>query len=709
VKNSVTIFVAFIFIIMACNQQPAEKDNPFYADYGTPFGVPPFEKIETSHFMPAFKAGMEEQQEEIKAIVDNPAEPTFGNTIVELEYSGALLDKVNNVFFNLTSSYTNDSIQSIAKEISPMLSSHSDDIYLNEKLFQRVKTIHDNKEKLSLTPEQEMLLEKKHNRFVRGGANLDDEAKEKLRAINEELSVLSLEFRNNLLKENNNYRLVIEDEQNLSGLTEGIIAGAAETAEDLGMEGKWVFTLDKPSFIPFLQYADKRELREEIFKAYTNRGNNDNEYDNKDIAAKIAALRVERANLLGYETHADYVLENRMAESPAEVQQFLDNIMKKALPVAKEEAAALQQMIDESGEDFDLQAWDWWYYAEKLRKQKYDLDEENLRPYFKLENVRKGAFEVANKLWGLNFKERDDIPVYQEDVQVFEVMDNENKHVGILYMDFFPRSSKRTGAWMNSFRKQYRMGEDDITPIVTTNFNFSKPTGNKPALLSMDEAMTLFHEFGHALHGLLSDGRYPSLTGTSVYRDFVELPSQIMENWAGHPDVIKLYAKHYETGEVIPEEMLAKLEESKYFNQGFVTVEYMAASILDMDWHTLKEPKQKDVIEFENQSLENMGMIPQIVVRYRSPYFAHIFSSGYSAGYYSYIWAEVLDSDAFEAFKENGLFDKETAESFRNNILSKGGTEDPMVLYKKFRGKEPSIDPLLMKRGLIERKKTPVL
>jgi peptidyl-dipeptidase Dcp len=545
------------------------------------------------------------------------------------------------------------------------------------------------------------LLEKYYRDFVRGGANLDKEKKARLREINQELSLLTLKFGENILKENNRFELIIENKEDLEGLPQSVIDAAAETAKERGYKGKWVFTLHKPSMIPFLTYSAKRELREKIFKAYINRGNHNDELDNKKILLKIVALRLERAKLLGYKTHAHYVLEENMAKNPENVYKLLDKIWKPALERAKKEAEELQQMIYKEGKNFKLQPWDWWYYAEKLKKEKYDFDDSVLRPYFKLENVIKGVFYVANKLYGLQFVERNDIPKYHPDVRVFEVKDADGSHIGILYTDYFPRASKRGGAWMNSFRKQSKIGGKEIHPVITNNGNFSKPVGDKPSLLSIEEVLTLFHEFGHALHGLLSNCTYPTLSGTSVPRDFVELPSQIMENWALEPEVLKVYARHYKTGEVIPQELIEKLKKAKLFNQGFATVEYLAAAYLDMDWHTLTELNNIDPLKFEEESMKRIGLIPEIVVRYRSPYFRHIFSGGYSAGYYSYIWAEVLDADAFEAFKEKGIFDKETAQSFRKNILEKGGTEDPMILYKRFRGAEPKVEPLLKRRGLI--------
>jgi peptidyl-dipeptidase Dcp len=696
-KKIVLMFI-ILGLIFWCYAK--EEQNPLLSEFDTPFQVPPFEQINEEHYLPAFKEAMKKHQEEIEAIINNPESPTFENTFEALENSGALLRRVSNVFGVLNGSMTNEKMQAIAKEAAPLRSKHRDDIRLNEKLFQRIKSVYGQKDSLDLNIEQSMLLEKYYKDFVRGGANLDKEKKARLREINKELSLLTLKFGENILKENNRFEIVVEKEEDLAGLPQAVITAAAETAKERGHEGKWVFTLHKPSMIPFLQYSEKRDLREKIFKAYINRGDHNDELDNKAILSKIAALRVERANLLDYKTHADYVLEINMAKKPENVYKLLNQLWKPALKRAKKEAEELQSMIHKEGKDFKLQPWDWWYYAEKLKKAKYELEDEILRPYFKLENVIEGVFTVANRLFGIQFIERTDIPKYHKDVKVFEVKEADGSHVGILYTDYFPRASKRGGAWMNSFRKQSRLGGRNIYPVITNNGNFSKPTGDKPALISTEEVSTLFHEFGHALHGLLSDCTYNRLSGTSVARDFVELQSQIMENWAFEPEVLKMYAKHYKTGAVIPQELIDKLKKASLFNQGFATVEYLAASFLDMDWHTLAEPKEMDVDTYETKSLNNIGLIPEIIVRYRSTYFRHIFSGGYSSGYYSYIWAEVLDADAFEAFKENGIFDKETAMSLRKNILARGGTEDPMRLYKRFRGAEPSVEPLLKKRGL---------
>ena len=650
--------------------------------------------------MPAFEEGIRQEKADIDAIVNNPDEPTFGNTIEALEQAGELLTRVNHTFGNLNDANTSDEMQAIAQQVAPLLSKQSDDILLNVQLFGRIKSIWLKKDELGLDPEQLKVLDEYYKDFVRGGADLNDEDKAELRAINEKLAVLTLKFGENVLKETNNFELVIDNEEDLSGLTESVIASGAEAAKEQGYEDKWVYTLDKPSLIPFIQYSDRRELREKLFKAYIQRGDNNNEFDNKDNLKEIAALRVRRANLLGYATHADFILEPRMARNPQNVYDFLNKLWTPALVKAKGEAKALQAMIDREGQDFKLQPWDWWYYSEKLRKERYDLDDEALRPYFQLENVLQGAFTLANKLYGITFEERHDIPVYHEDVRVWEVKEADGSHIGILYTDYFPRASKRGGAWMDVFRKQSAIGGKKITPIAYNVGNFSKPTDDTPSLLNWDEVTTLFHEFGHALHGLLSDCTYPKLSGTSVAWDFVELPSQFMENFAGEPEMLKMYALHYQTGEPIPDELIEKLKNSSLFNKGFETVEFLAACYLDMDWHTLKTTEEQDAIQFEDQSMAAIGLIPEIIVRYRSPYFRHIFAGGYSAGYYSYIWAEVLDSDAFQAFKETSLFDRETANRFRKYILSAGGTDDPMEMYKRFRGREPEIGPLLQKRGL---------
>jgi peptidyl-dipeptidase Dcp len=705
-KRIALVFICLGLIFVSCSQKSQEQSiqtalvNPFFEAWDTPFEVPPFDRIHEEHYMPAFKEGMMRHRQEIDAIVNNSEVPSFENTIVALDRSGVFLTRVDRVFGNMTGANTNEELQKIEQEVAPLLSKHNDDVNLNEGLFQRIKAVYEQKDSLDLNPEQKMLLEKTYKGFVRGGANLNEKEKARFREINEELSVLSVKFAKNVLDETNSYEMVIENEEALAGLPDSVITAASEAAQEKGQGGKWLITLHKPSFIPFLQYSEKRELREKVFKAFANLGNNDNEFDNKAFASKIAALRAERAQLLGYKTHADYVLEENMAKNPDNVYRLLHQVWKPALAKAKQEAQEFQDMIEKEGHDFKLQPWDWWYYAEKVKKAKYDLDDSALRPYFKLENVRQGALDVAHKLYGITFHELEGMPVYNEDVKVLEVKDADGSHIGILYVDYFPRASKQGGAWMSPYRKQHREDGQNIRPVIVNVGNFTKPTADSPALLSFDDVLTLFHEFGHALHGLLTDCTYESLSGTDVATDFVELPSQIMENWAAEPEVIKTYARHYETGEPIPDELIEKIKKSGTFNQGFANVEYLASCFLDMDWHTLTEAKEMDCAEFERASMEKIGLIPEIIPRWRSTYFQHIFAGGYSAGYYSYVWSEVLDADAFEAFKETSLFDQKTAQSFRENILERGGTEDPMTLYLRFRGAEPKIEPFLKREGL---------
>jgi peptidyl-dipeptidase Dcp len=706
-KNAIILVAGLGFLAISCGKKespPAasESVNPFFSAWTTPFETPPFDQIKETHYLPAFQEGMARQKKEIEAIVIAADPATFANTVEALEKSGALLTRVSNVFFNLTSANTNDEMQKIESTVAPLLAKHQDDILLDPVLFARVKAVSGQRDKLNLTPEQARLLDKFYRNFVRGGANLDEARKAELRKVNQELSVLSVKFGDNVLKEDNNFALIIEMKEDLAGLPQAVIDGAAEAAKKRGLDGKWVFTLHKPSCIPFFQYSARRELREKLFKAFINRGNNDDAFDNKAIAAKIAALREQRAVLLGYKTHADYVLEENMAKNPQGVFKLLDQLWTPALAMAKKEALELQGLIAKEGGSFKLEAWDWWHYAEKLKKAKYDLDDETLKPYFKLENVRDGAFDVARKLWGIQFVERNDIPKYHPEVKVFEVKEADGRHIGILTTDYFPRPSKRGGAWSSTFRTQSRRGGVLITPQVSNNGNFSMPAGGRPSLLTFEEAQTLFHEFGHALHDLLSDCTYEALAGTNVPRDYVELCSQIMENWAADSEVIKTYARHYTTHEPIPGDLVEKIKNAAYFNQGFATVEYLAASYLDMDWHTLSEAKEQDALVFENAAMKKIVMIPEIVVRYRTPYFSHIFSGGYAAGYYSYIWSEVLDADAFQAFKETALFDQVTAASFRKNILSRGDTEDPMTLFVRFRGREPKVEPLLKRRGFLK-------
>lgn len=698
-KVKIMIIITATLLLSACSSN--DEKNPLLEKWDTPFETPPFDEIKNEDYLPAFKEAIKLHNDEIDKIANSKEEPTFKNTIGALEYSGELLTRVRNVFGAMRGAMNNDKLQAISKKVVPMMSKHQDDINLNASLFSRIKDVYNKRDELDLTTEQKTLLNKYYKDFVRGGADLNDKDKEKFRNINKELSLLSLKFGENILAENNKFELVIDNEADINGLSESIKTAAAETAKEKGYENKWVFTIQKPSMIPFLQYSTNRALREKIYTAYFMKGDHNDELDNKKILTKIVLLRLKRANMLGYKTHADYVLDEQMAKTPKNVYDLLDKVWKPALARAKAESDEMQKMIEAEGNSFKLESWDWWYYAEKVKKEKYDLDENELRPYFEVNNVIKGVFGLATSLFGIQFVERDDIQKYHPDVKVFEVKEADGKHIGILYTDYFPRASKRSGAWMDEFRRQHKKDGKMITPIIYNVGNFSKPTGDKPALLSIDEVETLFHEFGHALHGLLSNCTYPSVAATETPRDFVEFPSQVMENWALHPDVLKSYAKHYKTGKVIPKELVDKIVKSSLFNQGFATVEYTAASYLDMDWHTITKETKLDVNKFENRSMSKIGLIHEIKPRYRSTYFNHIFSGGYSAGYYSYLWSEVLDADAFNAFVESGnVLNKELAAKYRKYILSAGGTEDAMELYKKFRGKEPSIEPLLKKRGL---------
>jgi peptidyl-dipeptidase Dcp len=704
-KKYIVFALAGLVVFTGCqNKQDLsdfDKSNPLLAEWDTRFGVPPFDQIKDEHYLPAFRAAIAAHKNEIEDIITNPEDPSFDNTIVALERAGANLRKVARVFYAVNGAHSNDSIREIAKIMAPELSAHQDDIGLNEDLYARVKAIYNQKGELALNIEQMKLLEETHKGFVRAGVNLQGAAKVRLREINEEVAKLTQEFGEHLLNETNDFKLQVTDREDLGNLPESLVALAANEAQRNEMEG-WVFTLQRPSINPFLQYSPNREMRRQLFVAYAMRGDNDNENDNKAILAKIAALRAERAALMGYETHAHFVLSDNMAENPDRVYSFLDQVWAPAIRVAKNERESLTAMLHQEGLKDDLQGWDWRYYVEKVRQDKFDLNEDELRPYFEVNAVRDGVFLLAQNLFGLTFTQLEDMPVWHEDQQVFEVKEADGTHVGIVYLDFFARESKRGGAWMNSLRSQSRL-DGEVTPIVTTNFNFPAPTENSPSLLSFTEAQTLFHEFGHALHGLLSDVTYTSLSGTNVPRDFVEFPSQVMENWMSEPEVLKLYAKNYETGEAIPDQLIEKVKASGTFNQGFATVEYMAAAYLDMAWHTLTEFTPLEARQFETDEMERIGLIPEIIPRYRSGYFNHIFGGdpSYSAGYYSYLWSEVLDADAFQAFKETSIFDQETAGKYRH-MLSQGGTRPGMELYVEFRGREPEITPLLKKRGLID-------
>jgi len=694
-----TIFSKFVpALLLAVLCLPlAAADNPFLVTPSTPFQTPPFDRIQIAHYLPAVQEGIKRHQAEIDAIVNNPKASTFENTIVALDMSGQLLADVTNVFYSLLSAVTSPQMQDVANQLSPLLSAHNDNIALNAKLFARVKAVYEQRAKLKLSGAQLYLLENTYRGFLRSGALLDEKQKARLRDINREHSLLVLRFNDNLLAETNDSYIVIDNKADLAGLPESVMTMGEETAKAMKMAGKWVFTTQRPSWTPFLQYAEKRGLREALYTDYFMRGDRDNDKDNKAVLQKLLTYREERYRMLGYKTPAQFYLETRMAKTPEAVHEFLLRLWKPALEQAKAEAAAMQKVIDSENGGFKLAPADWWYYAEKLRKAKYDLDDSTLRPYFKLENVQKGVFTLAEKLYGIKFIERQDIPVYHPEVKVFEAHEADGRLLGILYMDFFPRDSKQGGAWSGAFRNSFYQNGKRVIPFSTLVGNFTKPTPGTPSLLSIDEALTFFHEFGHCLNTLFTESVYRS---NFAPQDSVELPSQIMENWALEPELLKLYAIHYKTGEVIPAALVDKLKNSSLFNQGFETVEYLAASFLDMAWHNLESAANVNVTRFEDKVMAAIGLIPEILPRYRSTYFSHI-HGGYEAGYYSYIWAGVLDADAFEAFKETSLFNKKTAASFRKNILEKLGTDDAMTLYKRFRGREPKVEPLLKKRGLL--------
>jgi peptidyl-dipeptidase Dcp len=688
--------------VLSCKTKPeTDKSNPFFTAYNTQFNVPPFEKIMVKHYKPAFEQGMAEGRIEIEKLLKDKSKPTFENTIEAFDKSGQLLMDVSSVFFAQAGANTNDSVQKVEMEISPVLSMYRDEILLNPELFRKVKSVYESQAEFNLNPEQKFLLENLYKGFVRNGANLNQKDQDTLKSLNRKLSVLAVQFNQNVLAETNNYVMYVNKED-LKGLPESLIATAAEKAKASGKEGQWAFTTQRPSIFPFLQYSENRNLRRQLYNAYTNRGNNGNEFDNNKILAEIVKLRAERARLLGYKTHSDFVLELRMAKVPANVFKLLDNLWEKAIPVAKEEVAEMQKIIDKEGGKFKLEPSDWWYYAEKLRKMKYDLNDSELRPYFKLDNVRDGVFAVANKLFGITFIPLTDIPRPHPDAQPFEVKDSDGSHLGVLYMDFYPRKSKQQGAWCGGYRSYHIVDKKGVTPVVTTVFNFTTPTGDQPALLSIEEASTVYHEFGHALDALFNKSTYNQ---TNVAWDFVELPSQLMEHWATEPEVLNMYAKNYKTNETIPPELARKIINSGYFNQGFETVEYLAASLLDMKYHTLEAPANVNIQDFEREYFRQIGLIPEIISRYRSTYFLHI-AGGYDSGYYSYIWAAVYDNDAFEAFKEKGLFDQTVAASYRRNILEKNGTMDAMQMYLNFRGRDAVIEPLLKNRGLLQEIKS---
>lgn len=680
-------------MMYSCTTQT--ETNPFLTEFQTEHGVPPFDKIRLEHYEPAFLKGIEEQNANIDAIVDNSEAPTFENVIVALDNSSPTLDRVSAIFYNMTEAETTDDLKELSIKLAPTLSEHSDNISLNQDLFKKVDAVYQQKDALGLTTEQQRLLEETYKGFVRSGANLSPDKQARLREVNKELSTLGIKFSDNVLNENNAFKLYIDKEEDLAGLPDWFRQSAAEKAKEDGQEGKWLFTLGNASRLPFLQYSENRPLREQMYKAYINRGNNNDKNDNKKIITDIIKLRLEKAQLLGFDCYSNFVLDNTMAKNSTTVMDFLNNLWSYSLPKAKAEAVELQNIMDKEGKGEKLEAWDWWFYTEKLRKEKYNLEEDEIKPYFKLENVREGAFAVANKLYGITLTKLEGIPVYHPDVEVFEVKDADGSHLGVFYVDYFPRPGKSGGAWMSNYREQ----QGAIRPLVCNVCSFTQPVGDMPSLLTIDEVETLFHEFGHALHGLLTKCNYKGISGTNVVRDFVELPSQINEHWATEPEVLKMYAKHYQTGETIPDSLIEKILNQKTFNQGFMTTELLAAAILDMNLHNLTDTQNLDVLTYEKEAMDKLGLIPEIAPRYRTTYFNHIIG-GYAAGYYSYLWANVLDNDAFEAFKEHGIFDKKTADLFRNNVLEKGNSEDPMTLYKNFRGTEPQLEPMLKNRGM---------
>lgn len=678
-----------------------ENQNPFLTAYHTPHQTPPFHLIRTEHYEPAIQIGMEEQNKEVDAIINNPEKPTFSNTIVALERSGALLDRITTVFGNLLSAETNDEMQAIAERIMPQLTAHSNNISLNDKLFARIKFVYENENKSLLTHEESRLLEKTYDGFIRNGANLTEEQKERFRQLSSELSILTLKFSQNNLKETNNYELALSEEQ-FEGVPESAKEAYAQTAKEKGKEN-YIVTLQAPSFIPFMKYCKNRELRQQLYMAYNTQCTHDNEYNNLDIVKQLVNLRLERAQLLGFENVADYVLTKRMAENSTKVYQLLNDLLEAYTPTALKEVEEVQALAMElEGNDFQLMPWDWAYYSRILKERKFNLDEEALRPYFELGKVIDGVLGLATRLYGITFQENKNIPVYHPDVKAYEVYDKDNQFLAVLYTDFHPRAGKRSGAWMTNFKEQWIDENGNSRPHVSVTMNFTKPSAGKPALLTFAEVNTFLHEFGHALHGMFANTTFQSMSGTNVYWDFVELPSQIMENFAIEEEFLNTFAQHYETGEPIPSELIQRIVDASNFNVAYACLRQLSFGLLDMAWYTRTTPFEGDVRTYEKQAWKKAQVLPEIADTCMTVQFSHIMAGGYSAGYYSYKWAEVLDADAFSLFKEKGIFNQETANSFRENVLSKGGTEHPMVLYKNFRGKEPGINALLKRNGIIK-------
>ena len=710
-KYLTVVLAAGIMFASSCSKKDAvDTDasvNPFFTEWNTPFGVPPFEQIKLEHYRPALDSGFKAHSTEIAAITSNSEPPTFENTILALEHSGELLNTVASVFYNVCGADGDDPMKEIEAEYAPKFSAHSDEMYMNEALFVRVKAVYDQRNDLGLDSDDTRLIEYYYKNFVRGGTNLPADKKAELKDINNKMSELTTKFGQRLLAENNAFKVVVDKKEDLAGLPESSIAAAAELAKQNEQEGKWMFNTSKPSWIPFMQYSDNRSLREKMYKGYVNRGNNNDANDTKELIEQIAVLRVKKANLLGYKTWADYIISDNMAKTAKSANDLIQKVAKTTIPYAKAEAIELQKMADKLGHNIKIEPWDWWFYTEKLRTEKYALDEEMIRPYFALENLKQGVFNLCTKLWGLKFKKLDNMPVYNKECEVYEVLNPDDSHLSVIYFDWHPRPTKRSGAWMNTIRDEFYKNGKRIDPIVINVCNFTRPTGDVPALISIDEAETLFHEFGHALHGMFANTKYRSTSGTATPRDFVELPSQIMEHWTCHPEFIKTWAKHYKTGEVIPDSLIAKIDASAKFNQGFITLELIAAAILDMDWHTITDTNKLDAIKFEAESMNKMGLIPEILPRYSSWYFNHIWGSdfGYSAGYYGYTWSGVLDADAFQAFEETGdIYNKEVAAKFRDNVLMLGASYDAAQLYRQFRGKDPSSNAYFVKKGFVTKK-----
>ena len=673
--------------------------NPFFETYKTPHQTIPFNEIKTEHYFPAFQEAMKQHSAEVDAIINNPQAPTFENTIVALEKSGALLNKVSSPFYNMLGSETNDDLQAIAEKISPLTTEHANSIRLNEKLFARIKAVYLQKDKLSLTPEQQMLLKNTYEEFANNGANLSEADKAIYRELSKDMSLLTLQYGQNVLKETNNYSLLITNKALLSGLPEDLMGVLASNAKNTGKQG-WLLNLKATCYVPFMKYADNRDLRRELYMAYTTKCMLGGEFDNIENVRKIANTRLKIANLLGYKSYADYELIDRMAENKDKVYDLLNKLLAAYKPAAEKEEAEVQAYADKNGAYFKLQPWDWSYYSEKLKDEKYSVNDEMLKPYFELEQVKKGVFGLATRLYGIKFTKNAKIPVYNPEVDAYDVTDEKGNFVAVLYTDFHPRDGKRAGAWMSDFKPQWMEGKTDSRPQITIVMNFTRPTDTKPALLTFDEVKTFLHEFGHSLHGMLTKCTYQALSGTNVYRDFVELPSQMMENWASQKEFLDGFAIHYKTGEKIPQALIQKIIDSENFNTAYFCLRQLSFGYLDMAWHTIEKSFDGDVIAYEKQAMASTQILPMVPNTSMSTTFSHIFAGGYAAGYYSYKWAEVLDADAFSVFEKNGIFDKKTADSFRKNILEKGGTEHPMVLYKRFRGQEPTIDALLKRNGI---------